>query len=72
MGAGCTRSTTISSINSKKHSTKNDHSTKVRPQILAAEQSPMELNENFEDFTVIWLDAAIDTSPDCINTKQHL
>ncbi|CAF2082743.1 unnamed protein product [Rotaria magnacalcarata] len=32
----------------------------------------MELNENLEEFTVIWLDARIDTSVDCIDTKKHL
>ncbi|CAF3481265.1 unnamed protein product [Rotaria socialis] len=31
-----------------------------------------ELNENLEEFTVIWLDARIDTSVDCIDTKKHL
>lgn len=32
----------------------------------------MELNKNLEEFTVIWLDARIDTSADCIDTKRHL
>ncbi|CAF0985206.1 unnamed protein product [Rotaria sordida] len=72
MGASCTRSNTVLPINAQAVSTVGKDMNDLPGQAFTTPLVPIELNENLEDFTVIWLDAGIDTSSDCIDTKQHL
>ncbi|CAF1483105.1 unnamed protein product, partial [Rotaria sordida] len=72
MGASCTRSNTVLPINAQAVSTVGKDMNDLPGQAFTTPLVPFELNENLEDFTVIWLDAGIDTSSDCIDTKQHL
>ncbi|CAF1333379.1 unnamed protein product [Rotaria sordida] len=72
MGASCTRSNTVLPVNTQAVSTASKDINDLPGQTFTTPLVPIELNENLEHFTVIWLDAGIDTSSDCINTKQHL
>jgi tetratricopeptide (TPR) repeat protein len=72
MGAICTRSNRALPVNTQVVSTVSEDPIIFTPPASTAPLVPAELNENLEDFTVIWLDAGIDTSSDCADTKQHL